>query len=277
MDRITALGRVFFAVAMVVFGVQQFMYTGFLAGLELVPRGIPLHALGAYLTGAVLILTGLSIGLGIRVRLSALVLGAALLLFALIRRAPEIPVVLTDISKRTVLFETLSLCGGALGLAYLAPPETGAFSRWNDLAAKLASPGRYLLAVSMFVFGIAHFQVPGFIASLIPAWMPLRLFLAYFTGTAFFASAVAFALGKYLRVAGMLLGLMFFLWVGVLHAPRVAGALHNPDEWNSLFVALAISGCALFVAALPEAGTAESRSEDADLHAVSAREPHRRS
>ena len=277
MDRATALGRAFFAVAMVAFGVQQFMYTSFLAGLELLPRGIPAHTFWAYLTGAVLILTGLSIGLGVRVRLSALVLGAAFILFALIRRAPEIPASLTDISKRTVLFETLSLCGGALVLAYLAPPETGAFSRWNDVALKLASPGRFILAVSMFIFGIAHFQVPVFIASLIPAWMPWRLFLAYFTGVAFFAAAFAFALGKYLRLAGILLGLMFFLWVALLHGPRVALALHNADEWNSLFVALAISGCGLFVAALPEAGRTEPRSQNADLHAINAREAHRRS
>jgi uncharacterized membrane protein len=277
MDRFTVLGRVFFAVAMVAFGVQHFRYAGFLAGLELVPRAIPAHALWSYLTGAVLIATGLSIGLGRRVRLSALALGAAFLLFALIRRAPEIPAIVTDIGKRTVLFETLSLCGGALVLAYLAPPETGNLSRCNDVARKLASPGRYLLAVCMFIFGIAHFQVAGFIATLIPAWMPWRLFLAYFTGVAFLAAAFAFALGKYLRVAGMLLGLMFYLWVVLLHGPRVAGALHNADEWNSLFVALAMSGCALFVAALPEAGRTESESNDATLHVVGARELRRRS
>jgi uncharacterized membrane protein YphA (DoxX/SURF4 family) len=277
MDRITALGRAFFAVAMVAFGIQHFMYAGFLAGLELLPRGIPAHAAVAYLTGAVLIVAGLSIAAGVRVRLSALILAAVFLLLALIRRGPEIPVILTDISRRTVLLETLSLCAGAMVLAYLAPPETGALSRWNVLAGKLALPGRYILAVSMFVFGIAHLQVAGFIASLIPSWMPARLFLAYFTGFAFFAAALAFGFGKFLRAAGVLLAAMFVLWVVLLHAPRVAGALHNPDEWNSLFVALAMSGCALFIAARPEAGRTESRSEDADLHAVSAREQRHRS
>lgn len=277
MDRATTVGRVFYGIAMVAFGVQNFMYTGFLVGLELVPRGIPAHAALAYLTGAVLIVAGLGIAVGVRVRLDALILAATFLLFALIRRGPEIPVILTDIPRRTVLLETLCLSAGAMVLAYLAPSETGALSRWNVLAGKLASPGRYILAISMFIFGIAHLQVAGFIASLIPSWMPGRLFLAYFTGIAFFAAALAFGIGKFLRTAGVLLAAMFFLWVVLLHAPRVAGAMHNPDEWNSLFVALAMSGCALFIAALPEAGRTESRSEEADLHAVSAREPRHRS
>ena len=42
---------------------------------------------------------------------------------------------------------------------------------------------------------------------------------------------------------------MFFLWVVTLHAPRVAAALHNPDEWNSLFMCLAMSGICFVLAA----------------------------
>ena len=45
-----------------------------------------------------------------------------------------------------------------------------------------------------------------------------------------------------------LLGLMFFLWVVILHAPRVAASPHNGNEWTSAFVALAMSGSALLVA-----------------------------
>jgi hypothetical protein len=42
--------------------------------------------------------------------------------------------------------------------------------------------------------------------------------------------------------------LALFLWVVTLHAPRVAAALHNGNEWISLFVALAMSGGAFLVA-----------------------------
>jgi hypothetical protein len=54
--------------------------------------------------------------------------------------------------------------------------------------------------------------------------------------------------GKLWALAATLLGTMFLLWVPILHAPRVAGAPQNSDEWTSLFVALAASGCAFVVA-----------------------------
>ncbi len=256
--RVTALGRVFFAIAMLGFGVQQFGSTGYLAGLELVPRGVPAHTFWVYLTGAVLVVAGLCIMLARKVRRSALVLGACFFLFAIVRRTPEIGASMQDLAKRTVLFETLTLSAGALLLAYLAPPDP--ISSLNKLADRMASPARYLFAISMLIFGIDHFPIAGYIASLIPAWMPWRLFLAYFTGAAFVASAFAIAFRKKLRVTGMLLGLMLLLWVALLHAPRIAGALQNPSEWNSGFVALAVGGCALVVASLPERGTPESES-----------------
>jgi len=41
---------------------------------------------------------------------------------------------------------------------------------------------------------------------------------------------------------------MFFLWVVLLHLPRVAAAHLNGNEWTSVLVALAMSGSALIVA-----------------------------
>jgi hypothetical protein len=74
------------------------------------------------------------------------------------------------------------------------------------------------------------------------------LFWAYFCGIAFVAAALAIAANKMARLATILLGTMFFLWVVVLHAPRVAGALRNGDEVTSLFVALAMSGVGFILA-----------------------------
>jgi hypothetical protein len=99
------------------------------------------------------------------------------------------------------------------------------------------------------VFGWTHLLIPKFIAFLIPAWMPARLFLAYFTAVAFITAAIAIAIKRLIVSASTLLGVMFFLWVVTLHAPRVAAALHNPDEWNSLFMCLAMSGICFVLAA----------------------------
>ena len=113
----------------------------------------------------------------------------------------------------------------------------------------LAVIGRYIYAFSMIIFGIQHFMYAPYIAFLIPKWMPVHLFLAYATGVAFIAAGLAIATHIFSRLASFLLGLMFFLWVVTLHAPRVIASPHNADELTSLFVALAFSGASFILTA----------------------------
>jgi hypothetical protein len=87
-----------------------------------------------------------------------------------------------------------------------------------------------------------------FIATLIPSCIPAHLFWVYFTGVGFIAAAVSIAFRMYAWLAATLLGTMFLLWTILLHAPRVALALRNGDEWASLFVALALSGGSFVIA-----------------------------
>jgi hypothetical protein len=68
------------------------------------------------------------------------------------------------------------------------------------------------------------------------------------TGAGFIATAAALATKILARLATTVLGLMFFLWVVTLHAPRVYASLHNGDEWSSLFVALAMAGGSFLLA-----------------------------
>ena len=87
----------------------------------------------------------------------------------------------------------------------------------------------------MIVFGIQHFLYTPYIAFLIPKWMPAHLFLASFTGIAFIAAGLAIATHIFSRLASILLGLMFLLWVVTLHTQRVIASPHNTDELVSLF------------------------------------------
>lgn len=250
---IEVCGRVFIAIAMVGFGIQHFVYKGFLAGVELLPERIPGHTIWADLTGAVLIACGVLIAINKRSRLAAIVLANLFFLSELFRRLPGIGAIVQDLSKRTVVFETLSLGAGCLILAAMLPEGESQSSgpSPNSIAASktAATAGRIFLAVSLTVFGWTHLLIPKFIAFLIPAWMPAHLFLAYFTAFAFIAAAIAIAIKKLIVPASTLLGAMFFLWVVTLHAPRVAAAMHDPDEWNSLFLCLAMSGICFVLAA----------------------------
>ena len=50
-DKLALVGRYFFAISMLAFGVQNLMYKGILKGLEITPEWAPWHALWAYLDG----------------------------------------------------------------------------------------------------------------------------------------------------------------------------------------------------------------------------------
>ncbi len=156
-----------------------------------------------------------------------------------------------DVGERTGIFETLTICCGALVLAGTLRSERTGFRAWDNAVDKTAAPARILLGISMVVFGIDHFAVVRFIATLIPAWIPGALFWAWLTGFAFIVAGVSIIARWQMRLAAALLGLMFFLWVVLLHAPRVAANLHNCDEWNSAFVALTICGAAWILAGVP--------------------------
>ena len=113
---------------------------------------------------------------------------------------------------------------------------------------KSKSLGRIFVAISLVVFGVQHFIYGGFVATLVPAFMPGRLFCAYFVGVAFFAAAAGILYRPMARPAATMLGVMFFLFVVLLHIPRIAGNSSNGNEWTSGFVALAMCGGAWILA-----------------------------
>jgi uncharacterized membrane protein YphA (DoxX/SURF4 family) len=108
--------------------------------------------------------------------------------------------------------------------------------------------GRIFVAVSLVVFGIQHFIYGGFVATLVPAFMPGRLFWAYFVGVAFIAAAIGILTRMLARPAATMLGVMFFLFVALLHIPRIIGKSSDGNEWTSGFVALAMCGGAWILA-----------------------------
>jgi hypothetical protein len=138
---------------------------------------------------------------------------------------------------RTIVFEPLSLACIALLL-----PGTAVTPKWLSIAC------RAVIAIAMIVFGVDHFLGLAFIASLLPAWIPLHTFWVAFFGTVFIACAVGIGLGILERWSWIAIGLMFAIWVITLHIPRTVGFYHipgattDPDEWSSLFIAIGLWG-----------------------------------
>ena len=244
MDGLLGIGRVLFAIAMVFFGLQFSIFAASLTGPVPGPPWTHGSVVVAWLVATGFLVAGLSIAVGTMARWASLLLGAAILLFGLVHYLPLLVARLQDPGPWTVLFELLALGGGAFVVAasFPAPPAGG-------FVSTLGRGGRFLIAISLVVFAVQHFMYARFVATLVPAWIPARLFWAYFTGAAFVAAALAIAANKMERLAATLLGTMFLLWVVVLHVPRVAATPRNGNEVTSLFVAVAMCGVSFVLAA----------------------------
>jgi uncharacterized membrane protein len=247
MDGLVTVGRFFFAIAMALFGVQYFIYASAMNRPIPGPPWTPGAHWLAWLTGIALIAIAVSIATGKHSRLAAMLLGAALFLKILFLHLPGLITQIHNPGPWTVTFELLALCGASFILANVTPPDESTTSTGN-LGSSLATAGRLVFAIALVVFAVQHFLYARFIATLIPAWIPGHLFWAYFIGVAFVGAALAIAAKVQAKLAAILLGTMFVLWVLVLHLPRVTASPRNGNEVTSLFIALAMSGASFFLA-----------------------------
>lgn len=244
MDSLLGWGRCIFAAAIIALGVET-MVCARNASHSVGPQHDVLPVLPwlpaipglAYAFGLIWVTCGAGLLTSRTLRSAALTLGSLLFLCTLVLDVPKYAVSIASIPLRTLVFEPLSLAC----LAWLLPGP-GAIPNWLERAS------RYLLAVSLIIFGIDHFLALAFIAALIPNWIPFHVFWVAFFGIAFIASGISIAFDILLRWGAAGIGLMFGVWVITLHLPRVLGlysipnATHNPNEWSSLFIAMALWG-----------------------------------
>ena len=170
-------------------------------------------------------------------RASAYTLGATYIFWTLVHVLPKYIASPGDMGLRTVVFEPLSLACIALLL-----PGPAATPKWLSVLC------RAVIAIAMIVFGVDHFLGIVFIGSLIPAWIPWHEPWVAFFGVVFIAGGVGIGLGILERWSWIAIGTMFAIWVITLHIPRtlgfygIPGALTDPDEWSSLFIAIGLWG-----------------------------------
>jgi uncharacterized membrane protein YphA (DoxX/SURF4 family) len=238
-------GRRIYGVAIAAFGILCLAYMNFLSSLQPVPESLPGHSAFAVLLGIALLLAGVAIVAGLRMAQAGLFVAAMFVVGIVVLHIPSAftnPALLrSPWWIRT--FESLALAGAALVLAGRAA---------GAIREAWVRGGRVLFGISLPVFGVLHFVYAENVASLIPAWYPWPLFLAYLTGFGHFAAGVAIATGVLARLAAILAGFMYATWALTLHLPRV---LVNPPtyagdrpELTSLFVCVAFWGAAWVVA-----------------------------
>lgn len=139
----------------------------------------------------------------------------------------------------------------------------GAIVARKDVAAghgldKLIALAFVFYAAPLAVFGAEHLTDAADIMQLIPTWMFARLFWAYFVGVALIAAGLAISAKRFLRLAGSLTALMFFLFVAMMHIP---GVVSNPHDRIGLAVAFRDLSFGAGALALAGAMTPDSSSD----------------
>lgn len=120
--------------------------------------------------------------------------------------------------------------------------RAGAFKRDGLMAL-----GSIFVPAALAAFAAEHMTSAKNLKEIVPPWMPARLLWTYFVGFALFAAAASIAARKYVRWSAGLLGLMFFLFVVLIHVP---GVVAHPSDRFRWAVALRDSSFALGAFAL---------------------------
>jgi uncharacterized membrane protein YphA (DoxX/SURF4 family) len=222
-------GRLLFSLAIIGIGVETLICA---SGHKVVPVIPWLAAIPSlvYPVGTIFILCGAGLLFQGTLIVSSITLGIVMLLCGLAFDVPRHPDLMSAPWRTNVLEPIVIGC-----LAWLAP-GLGAIPGW------LQRTSRYLIAFSLVVFGIAHFQILTPIASMVPGWIPWHWFWTVFFGVAFIVAGVSFATGFLQRWAALGVGLMFALWTLTIHLPPVLRATQSPDAWSDVFIVVALWG-----------------------------------
>jgi hypothetical protein len=248
-----SVGRIFYGVAMFGMGFQTIYQRDFL--YMFIPPDhsrIPGLALIASLFGAILILSGASIVLTKKIQAGTLVLGTLLLLIFCFYFVPYEFLSTSNymhLGEWENAIKELSLSAGAFVIAERFICSDSRFL--PRFIVKLLPFGATLYGLTILSFGINHFLYAKEAAGYVPSWIPNPIFWIYFAGAGLIGSSLSIITKVKPRLFAFLLGAMIFIWVIILHIPKVIGAGSAEDragEMTSALLALAYSGIAFVIA-----------------------------
>jgi hypothetical protein len=109
------------------------------------------------------------------------------------------------------------------------------------------------------VFGAEHLSGARFLMLGVPSYMPWRLFWAYFVGFALLSASLSIATKIQVRWSGLLFGIMMFLFVAMVHIPRVLASPRDRIAWVIVIREMSFAGGGWILAGNAMRGQGESK------------------
>lgn len=105
-----------------------------------------------------------------------------------------------------------------------------------------------LFVIPWIVFGIQHFMYAEFVATLVPSFIPFKLFWTYFTGAAMIAAGISLIANKLSAYAALLLGLMLIGFIALIHVSVVSANPFEAKIWTRPEQDIALAAACLLLA-----------------------------
>ena len=124
-----------------------------------------------------------------------------------------------------------------------------------------ASSGRIAYGLAIIIFGVLHFTYAETLQDLIPSYMPFgSWFWVYFVGVAMIAAGVSILIRKLDRVACILLGAMFLLFIIMVRLPYDFGKDNEKRKFYLIEMSkeIALAGSAFVIAGINKKSTTKA-------------------
>lgn len=119
--------------------------------------------------------------------------------------------------------------------------------RQRVFAHKCLIIGSILLGLAFIGTGMQHIIYLQFVATLVPAYMPVPVFWAALTGAGMMLAGISFLLQRRTQIAALLLSIMMAGFIVMIHIPKLTAAPHEINNWIRAMQDLAILGTAMML------------------------------
>jgi uncharacterized membrane protein len=229
-----------FAAGMIGLGVLALIYGDFALVWQPVAPWVPGRTALAYVSGAVMLLSGAGLPFRATAAWSVRVLFPYLILWALLKVpalvvAPKIEGVWLGFGELVVL-----LAGGWVLFARLGGVNEDSWLGFakGDRGIVIA---KYLFAIWIIPVGLSHFFYTKATIDLIPAWIPARMFWAYLTGAGHIAAGLGVLFSVVPRLAAFAEAAMLSVITLLVWAPAVLSHPRVRMPWTAFWISWAIT------------------------------------